>query len=87
MAWRSAFVAAAFAVALAPAQSPTFGVGRAPSADLARLPAELRRIWQQGKVLPQPVQRPIPIWMGYQNARGARRAMARTELQEATLPR
>jgi alkanesulfonate monooxygenase SsuD/methylene tetrahydromethanopterin reductase-like flavin-dependent oxidoreductase (luciferase family) len=41
---------------------------------LAAMPAELRRLWQEGKVLPQPVQRPIPIWMGYQNENGARRA-------------
>jgi alkanesulfonate monooxygenase SsuD/methylene tetrahydromethanopterin reductase-like flavin-dependent oxidoreductase (luciferase family) len=41
---------------------------------LAKLPAELRRLWAEGKVLPKPVQRPIPIWMGYQNENGARRA-------------
>jgi alkanesulfonate monooxygenase SsuD/methylene tetrahydromethanopterin reductase-like flavin-dependent oxidoreductase (luciferase family) len=41
---------------------------------LRELPAELRRLWSEGKLLPQPVQRPIPIWMGYQNESGARRA-------------
>jgi hypothetical protein len=41
---------------------------------LNNLPGELRRLWAEGRVMPQPVQRPIPIWMGYQNAKGARRA-------------
>lgn len=41
---------------------------------LAALPAELRRLWSDARVLPHPVQKPIPIWMGYQNAKGARRA-------------
>jgi alkanesulfonate monooxygenase SsuD/methylene tetrahydromethanopterin reductase-like flavin-dependent oxidoreductase (luciferase family) len=33
---------------------------------------ELRRLWDL--VTPRPVQRPLPIWMGYQGPQGARRA-------------
>jgi alkanesulfonate monooxygenase SsuD/methylene tetrahydromethanopterin reductase-like flavin-dependent oxidoreductase (luciferase family) len=34
----------------------------------------LREMWTAGAVLPQPVQRPIPLWLGYSGPRGARRA-------------
>lgn len=34
----------------------------------------LRRLWGPGGVTPQPVQDPVPIWMGYQGPKGARRA-------------
>lgn len=34
----------------------------------------LREIWMSGAVLPQPVQRPVPLWLGYSGPRGARRA-------------
>jgi alkanesulfonate monooxygenase SsuD/methylene tetrahydromethanopterin reductase-like flavin-dependent oxidoreductase (luciferase family) len=34
----------------------------------------LRQIWAQGRITPHPIQRPIPIWMGYQTPEGARRA-------------
>ena len=36
--------------------------------------AELRTIWGEGRVTPAPVQPRIPIWLGYQGPRGARRA-------------
>lgn len=35
---------------------------------------ELRRLWESGGVRPGPVQNAIPIWMGYQGPKGARRA-------------
>lgn len=35
---------------------------------------ELRRIWEEGKLTPRPVQQQIPIWMGYQTPKGAGRA-------------
>lgn len=36
--------------------------------------AEIRRLLAAGEVTPPPVQRPLPIWMGYQGPQGARRA-------------
>jgi alkanesulfonate monooxygenase SsuD/methylene tetrahydromethanopterin reductase-like flavin-dependent oxidoreductase (luciferase family) len=36
--------------------------------------AEIRRLLSPGGVLPQPVQPHLPIWMGYQGPKGARRA-------------
>jgi alkanesulfonate monooxygenase SsuD/methylene tetrahydromethanopterin reductase-like flavin-dependent oxidoreductase (luciferase family) len=36
--------------------------------------AELRAIWAGGRVTPAPVQPRLPIWLGYQGPRGARRA-------------
>ena len=35
---------------------------------------ELRRIWSEGELTPQPAQARVPIWMGYQGPQGARRA-------------
>jgi len=35
---------------------------------------ELRAIWADGSHMPQPVQKRLPIWMGYQGPKGARRA-------------
>jgi alkanesulfonate monooxygenase SsuD/methylene tetrahydromethanopterin reductase-like flavin-dependent oxidoreductase (luciferase family) len=35
---------------------------------------ELRRLWGPGGVTPRPVQDRLPIWMGYQGPKGARRA-------------
>jgi len=35
---------------------------------------ELRRLWAEGGITPRPVQDPLPIWMGYQGPKGARRA-------------
>ena len=35
---------------------------------------ELRAIWAEGRVTPPPVQSRLPIWMGYQGPKGARRA-------------
>ncbi|GIH70438.1 LLM class flavin-dependent oxidoreductase [Sphaerimonospora thailandensis] len=35
---------------------------------------EIRRLFAEGEVTPPPVQRPLPIWMGYQGPQGARRA-------------
>jgi alkanesulfonate monooxygenase SsuD/methylene tetrahydromethanopterin reductase-like flavin-dependent oxidoreductase (luciferase family) len=35
---------------------------------------ELRQIWADGAVTPPPVQARVPIWMGYNGPRGARRA-------------
>jgi alkanesulfonate monooxygenase SsuD/methylene tetrahydromethanopterin reductase-like flavin-dependent oxidoreductase (luciferase family) len=34
----------------------------------------LRELWSPGGVRPQPVQKRLPIWMGYQGPQGARRA-------------
>jgi alkanesulfonate monooxygenase SsuD/methylene tetrahydromethanopterin reductase-like flavin-dependent oxidoreductase (luciferase family) len=35
---------------------------------------ELRQIWADGAVTPAPAQQRVPIWMGYQGPKGARRA-------------
>jgi alkanesulfonate monooxygenase SsuD/methylene tetrahydromethanopterin reductase-like flavin-dependent oxidoreductase (luciferase family) len=35
---------------------------------------ELRRLWDEGVVTPPPVQERVPIWLGYQGPKGARRA-------------
>jgi len=35
---------------------------------------EVRRLWDEGVVTPGPVQDRLPIWMGYQGPKGARRA-------------
>jgi alkanesulfonate monooxygenase SsuD/methylene tetrahydromethanopterin reductase-like flavin-dependent oxidoreductase (luciferase family) len=35
---------------------------------------EIRRLWDEGIVTPGPVQERVPIWMGYQGPKGARRA-------------
>jgi alkanesulfonate monooxygenase SsuD/methylene tetrahydromethanopterin reductase-like flavin-dependent oxidoreductase (luciferase family) len=35
---------------------------------------ELRRLWADGGLTPAPVQRRLPIWLGYQGPKGARRA-------------
>jgi alkanesulfonate monooxygenase SsuD/methylene tetrahydromethanopterin reductase-like flavin-dependent oxidoreductase (luciferase family) len=35
---------------------------------------ELRRLWGPGGVTPHPVQERLPLWMGYQGPKGARRA-------------
>lgn len=34
----------------------------------------LRRLWEDGGVTPAPVQERLPIWLGYQGPKGARRA-------------
>jgi alkanesulfonate monooxygenase SsuD/methylene tetrahydromethanopterin reductase-like flavin-dependent oxidoreductase (luciferase family) len=36
--------------------------------------AELRRLWGDGGLTPRPVQDRLPIWLGYQGPKGARRA-------------
>jgi alkanesulfonate monooxygenase SsuD/methylene tetrahydromethanopterin reductase-like flavin-dependent oxidoreductase (luciferase family) len=35
---------------------------------------ELRRLWDEGIVTPAPAQERLPLWMGYQGPKGARRA-------------
>jgi alkanesulfonate monooxygenase SsuD/methylene tetrahydromethanopterin reductase-like flavin-dependent oxidoreductase (luciferase family) len=35
---------------------------------------EARRLFDSGGLTPPPVQRPLPVWMGYQGPQGARRA-------------
>ena len=35
---------------------------------------DLRAIWAEGRVTPGPVQQPLPIWLGYQTPKGAKRA-------------
>ncbi len=35
---------------------------------------ELRALWVEGRVTPAPVQPRVPIWLGYQGPKGARRA-------------
>ena len=35
---------------------------------------QVRALWREGRVPPAPVQDPVPIWMGYQGPKGARRA-------------
>jgi alkanesulfonate monooxygenase SsuD/methylene tetrahydromethanopterin reductase-like flavin-dependent oxidoreductase (luciferase family) len=35
---------------------------------------ELREIWAEGRVTPTPIQERLPIWLGYQGPKGARRA-------------
>lgn len=39
--------------------------------DMAR---RLRELWGPGGVTPRPVQERLPLWLGYQNTKGARRA-------------
>src|SRR6185312_13625724 len=34
----------------------------------------LRELWRAGRLTPPPIQEPVPIWMGYQGPKGARRA-------------
>jgi alkanesulfonate monooxygenase SsuD/methylene tetrahydromethanopterin reductase-like flavin-dependent oxidoreductase (luciferase family) len=41
---------------------------------LDRQVAELRRLWGEGGLTPAPVQGRLPIWLGYQGPKGARRA-------------
>lgn len=36
--------------------------------------SEVRRLWREGSVSPQPAQERVPIWMGYQAEQSARRA-------------
>jgi alkanesulfonate monooxygenase SsuD/methylene tetrahydromethanopterin reductase-like flavin-dependent oxidoreductase (luciferase family) len=36
--------------------------------------AEIRQLWAEGGVTPKPVQQRVPIWLGYQGEKGARRA-------------
>ena len=36
--------------------------------------SELRRLWGDGGLTPAPVQKELPIWLGYQGPKGARRA-------------
>ena len=36
--------------------------------------AELRRLWADGGLTPPPTQQRLPIWLGYQGPKGARRA-------------
>jgi alkanesulfonate monooxygenase SsuD/methylene tetrahydromethanopterin reductase-like flavin-dependent oxidoreductase (luciferase family) len=36
--------------------------------------AAVRGLWEAGAVTPGPLQRPVPLWLGYQGPRGARRA-------------
>ena len=36
--------------------------------------SELRRLWSDGGLTPAPVQERLPIWLGYQGPKGARRA-------------
>jgi alkanesulfonate monooxygenase SsuD/methylene tetrahydromethanopterin reductase-like flavin-dependent oxidoreductase (luciferase family) len=36
--------------------------------------AELRRLWDKGGITPGPVQEDLPVWLGYQGPKGARRA-------------
>jgi alkanesulfonate monooxygenase SsuD/methylene tetrahydromethanopterin reductase-like flavin-dependent oxidoreductase (luciferase family) len=35
---------------------------------------EIRRLWSEGGITPGPVQQPLPVWMGYQGPKSARRA-------------
>jgi alkanesulfonate monooxygenase SsuD/methylene tetrahydromethanopterin reductase-like flavin-dependent oxidoreductase (luciferase family) len=35
---------------------------------------QIRELWEEGKVRPQPTQDRMPIWLGYQGPQGARRA-------------
>src|SRR5436305_254741 len=35
---------------------------------------DVRRLWADGGVTPQPIQSPVPLWMGYLGPQGARRA-------------
>lgn len=35
---------------------------------------ELRQIWEEGRLKPMPVQRPIPIWLGFQGPKNAYKA-------------
>jgi alkanesulfonate monooxygenase SsuD/methylene tetrahydromethanopterin reductase-like flavin-dependent oxidoreductase (luciferase family) len=57
---------------------PEFGLyGKDPARRYAQtdaMAAELRRQWAPGGVTPRPVQDRLPIWMGYQGPKGARRA-------------
>ena len=42
--------------------------------DLDATALEVRRLMNEGKVTPAPIQQPLPIWMGYLAEKGARRA-------------
>jgi len=35
---------------------------------------QVRQIWREQRIVPSPLQNPVPIWMGYQGPNGARRA-------------
>src|SRR5207302_176548 len=35
---------------------------------------DLRRLWGEGALTPVPVQERLPVWLGYQGPKGARRA-------------
>lgn len=39
-----------------------------------RVVEEVRRLWEEGRVTPGPVQRPVPLWGGFYRPRGARLA-------------
>jgi alkanesulfonate monooxygenase SsuD/methylene tetrahydromethanopterin reductase-like flavin-dependent oxidoreductase (luciferase family) len=52
-----------------------FGVERRGRFDATdALLSEIRRLFDEGIVTPPPVQRPVPLWLGYQSEGGARRA-------------
>jgi alkanesulfonate monooxygenase SsuD/methylene tetrahydromethanopterin reductase-like flavin-dependent oxidoreductase (luciferase family) len=64
-----------FGAGYSPREFTAFGAdlrGRFASTDAAV--REVRRLVDEGVVTPAPVQRPLPIWLGYQGPKGARRA-------------
>ena len=59
----------------APAEYQLFGADIAHRFTLTDTAvAEIRRLLDDGGVTPAPIQRPFPIWLGYQGPQGARRA-------------
>lgn len=59
----------------APEEHERFGSDAATArARTEALLAEVRRLHAEGGVTPGPAQQPVPMWLGYQGPRGARRA-------------
>jgi alkanesulfonate monooxygenase SsuD/methylene tetrahydromethanopterin reductase-like flavin-dependent oxidoreductase (luciferase family) len=59
----------------APGEYAAFGVDMARRFDRTdEVAAEVGRLLASGEVTPGPVQRPLPLWLGYQGPKGAARA-------------
>ncbi|MDV8070845.1 LLM class flavin-dependent oxidoreductase [Rhodococcus sp. IEGM 1366] len=57
------------------AEFEMFGVDRSSRLDsTTRAASELRRMWRDSQVTPDPHQDPVPLWLGFSGPRGAARA-------------